>query len=310
MESSKPLPKLRLAPKESAEELAQRCAREQRASNLQRESELENSLAPFRVGSVRYLNAVPLTRGLEEQAEQVRRAGEDEGTGTGERFQKQRRQRLLQQDRTRTLKHERHEDVPEAVRMPERDGAHDRVGGPDPDGRGDVARVGEKLPGGRQDAARPSGAPGGQTDDGSVAVAESSLEATARALGRDSEAYHRLFAPFVRAHEQLLPALLGPLRWPDHPILLARFGLRALRSAESVANAYFRGPLARALFAGCAAHSILPFDRLTSSAVGLVFLLVAHAKNWPFPRGGSDAIVGALTQSGEHALRAALDKAL
>src|SRR5205823_10851215 len=37
------------------------------ASNLQRESELENSLSPFRVGSVRYLNAVPLTRGLEEQ---------------------------------------------------------------------------------------------------------------------------------------------------------------------------------------------------------------------------------------------------
>src|SRR5881396_358060 len=67
MESSKPLPKLRLAPKESAEELAQRYAREQRASNLLRESELENSLAPFRVGSVRYLNAVPLTRGLEEQ---------------------------------------------------------------------------------------------------------------------------------------------------------------------------------------------------------------------------------------------------
>ncbi len=67
MEFSKPLPKLRLAPKESAEELAQRYAREQRANNLQRESELENSLAPFRVGSVRYLNAVPLTRGLEEQ---------------------------------------------------------------------------------------------------------------------------------------------------------------------------------------------------------------------------------------------------
>src|SRR5207237_715023 len=54
-------------PPESAAELAQRCAREQRASNLQRESNLENSLAPFRVGSVRYLNAVPLTRGLEEQ---------------------------------------------------------------------------------------------------------------------------------------------------------------------------------------------------------------------------------------------------
>src|SRR5207244_1420358 len=30
-------------------------------------SNLHSSLAPFRVGSVRYLNAVPLTRGLEEE---------------------------------------------------------------------------------------------------------------------------------------------------------------------------------------------------------------------------------------------------
>src|SRR5215471_5126829 len=60
-------PKLRLVTHESAEELARRCAREQRATNLQRESNLENSLAPFRVGSVRYLNAVPLTRGLEHE---------------------------------------------------------------------------------------------------------------------------------------------------------------------------------------------------------------------------------------------------
>src|SRR6185503_3907906 len=37
------------------------------ASNRQRESSLEQSLAPFRVGSVRYLNAVPLTRGLEDE---------------------------------------------------------------------------------------------------------------------------------------------------------------------------------------------------------------------------------------------------
>jgi chorismate dehydratase len=56
-----------MAPKESSEELAHRHEREQRATNLQRESGLEQSLAPFRVGSVKYLNAVPLTRGLEEQ---------------------------------------------------------------------------------------------------------------------------------------------------------------------------------------------------------------------------------------------------
>ena len=59
--------KLRMAPRETAEEMEQRLAREQRAANLQRESSLDQSLAPFRVGSVRYLNAVPLTRGLEEE---------------------------------------------------------------------------------------------------------------------------------------------------------------------------------------------------------------------------------------------------
>src|SRR5438105_14783366 len=59
--------KLRMVTPETAEETAQRFEREQRAANLQRETNLEQSLAPFRVGSVRYLNAVPLTRGLEEE---------------------------------------------------------------------------------------------------------------------------------------------------------------------------------------------------------------------------------------------------
>ena len=60
-------PKLRMAPRETAEELSRRLEHEQRAANRQRESNLEQSLAPFRVGSVRYLNAVPLTRGIEDE---------------------------------------------------------------------------------------------------------------------------------------------------------------------------------------------------------------------------------------------------
>src|SRR5216110_3705858 len=67
MSASDDPPKLRMAPAESAEELAHRFEREQRAVQLQREDNLSESLAPFRVGSVPYLNAVPLTRGLEEQ---------------------------------------------------------------------------------------------------------------------------------------------------------------------------------------------------------------------------------------------------
>ena len=61
------IPKLRMAPLETMDDLTHRLERERRAEDLQRESNLEDSLAPFRVGSVPYLNAVPLTRGLEEQ---------------------------------------------------------------------------------------------------------------------------------------------------------------------------------------------------------------------------------------------------
>src|SRR5437763_9528518 len=67
MKSPDDIPKLRMAPSESPEELAHRFQREQRAVQLQREDNLGESLEPFRVGSVPYLNAVPLTRGLEEQ---------------------------------------------------------------------------------------------------------------------------------------------------------------------------------------------------------------------------------------------------
>jgi chorismate dehydratase len=56
-----------MAAPESMEAAAQRVEREKRSANLQRESNLQSSLAPFRVGSVKYLNAVPLTRGLEEE---------------------------------------------------------------------------------------------------------------------------------------------------------------------------------------------------------------------------------------------------
>jgi chorismate dehydratase len=62
-----PVPKLRMAPPEPAEDLVHRVQREQRAANLQRESLLDRSLAPFRVGSVGYLNTVPLTRGIEDE---------------------------------------------------------------------------------------------------------------------------------------------------------------------------------------------------------------------------------------------------
>ena len=71
MDQPKNSPPLRLIEPDSPEELARRFEREKRASLLEQEDKLGLSLAGFRVGSVPYLNAVPLTRGLEDQVEFV-----------------------------------------------------------------------------------------------------------------------------------------------------------------------------------------------------------------------------------------------
>lgn len=63
------IPKLRLAPPESAEDLKRRLERESVLLDRHHEDELSDSLKGFRVGSVPYLNAVPLTRGIEDEIE-------------------------------------------------------------------------------------------------------------------------------------------------------------------------------------------------------------------------------------------------
>jgi len=61
-------PPLRISKPESADDLARRLSREKTAVTRQHERELEQTtLPPRRVGSVKFLNAVPLTRGLEDQ---------------------------------------------------------------------------------------------------------------------------------------------------------------------------------------------------------------------------------------------------
>jgi chorismate dehydratase len=59
------LPKLRLVTDKGR--LREQLERENEVSAREREFDLADSLAPFRVGSVPYLNAVPLTRGVESE---------------------------------------------------------------------------------------------------------------------------------------------------------------------------------------------------------------------------------------------------
>jgi len=131
--------------------------------------------------------------------------------------------------------------------------------------------------------------------DGSAAVVHRSLAETAAGLGPDGEAYRRLIGPLVRDWPLLEEEILGPLvRVPRRPVALARFGLLALRSADRLARGRFGTERARALFAGCAAHSTLRLEQAATAAFGLVLLTFAHTVGWPFPRGGAQAISDAL----------------
>ncbi len=132
-------------------------------------------------------------------------------------------------------------------------------------------------------------------DDGTAVLLHRSVEATAEALGRDASAYRRLMTPLVRDWDKLASQLLGPLlRVPRHPMALARFGLRAMRSARGLAEGVFEGERARALFAGLAAHSILPLERPFTATFGLLLGAAGHAVGWPVARGGSQRIADAL----------------
>jgi phytoene dehydrogenase-like protein len=131
-------------------------------------------------------------------------------------------------------------------------------------------------------------------DDGTATVLERSVEETGRTLGSDAEAYQRLMQPIARDFDRIVGSLLGPPRLPRHPVALAGFGLRALRSARGLAEGLFRGEKAKGLFAGNAAHSFLPMEQAPSASFGLVLSAVGHAAGWPFPKGGSQKIADAL----------------
>lgn len=132
-------------------------------------------------------------------------------------------------------------------------------------------------------------------DGGRAALLERDVDATAAGLGRDADAYRKLFGPLVRDWPTLERAILRPLvRVPRHPVALGRFGLSALRSAEGLARARFHGEKARALFAGCSAHSTLRLDRSPSASFGLVLTTAAHTAGWPVVRGGAQALADAL----------------
>jgi phytoene dehydrogenase-like protein len=131
-------------------------------------------------------------------------------------------------------------------------------------------------------------------DDGPAAVLHQDIEATAETLGIDARAWTRWMSPWPDRWAGLCGDTMGPIGIPSHPIWMASFGMEAMRPATALARARFKGPAAQALFAGLAAHSVMPLDMRPSAAIGLMLGIAGHAVGWPMPKGGSSAISLAL----------------
>jgi phytoene dehydrogenase-like protein len=131
--------------------------------------------------------------------------------------------------------------------------------------------------------------------DGSAAVLTRSVDETVASLGRDARAWRRFVGPFLGRWAELAADVLGPITMglPRHPVLLARFGARAVWPVQLAARA-FREERTRALLAGIAGHAIVPPTAPLTTSVGLMLALAGHEVGWPVARGGSQAIADAL----------------
>lgn len=132
-------------------------------------------------------------------------------------------------------------------------------------------------------------------DDGAALLLRD-LDATARRLGPDARAYLDLVSPVVRRWDLIIGELTGPFRVPLDPrklVAAAGFGLHAIQPLTALARR-FKTPAARALLAGCGAHSMLGLSELLTGGFGLIFLASGHTVGWPIPAGGSQRIADAL----------------
>lgn len=129
--------------------------------------------------------------------------------------------------------------------------------------------------------------------DDESAILYRDLSETAFHLGIDEKRYKSIVKPLSDNWDSLSLDLLSPLQFPENPFKMARFGFKGLQPA-SLFQSKFKTEKAKALFAGMAAHSILPMDAMVTTAVALVFFATSHTGGWPLPEGGSQSIANAL----------------
>jgi phytoene dehydrogenase-like protein len=132
-------------------------------------------------------------------------------------------------------------------------------------------------------------------DGGRAGLAYRDLDRTRESLGRDGAAYDLLMRPLAEQASRVAEFTGSTLlRVPQHPLTAIAFGLRALAQGGPWWNLPFREETAPAMITGVAAHTILNQPSLAGAGAGLALAAYGHARGWPIPRGGTQAISDAM----------------
>ncbi|HEX5234770.1 MAG TPA: NAD(P)/FAD-dependent oxidoreductase [Silvibacterium sp.] len=132
-------------------------------------------------------------------------------------------------------------------------------------------------------------------DGGNAVLLYRDFDSTVRSLAEDRQRWNDLFRPFTENWDAFANEILGPvIHLPRHPLLLARFGIKAIQPARYFAQSHFNNARTRAVFAGLAAHSFLSLDSPLTAAIGILFAVSVHAVGWPIPQGGAQSIANSL----------------
>src|SRR5271167_778809 len=131
-------------------------------------------------------------------------------------------------------------------------------------------------------------------DGGSAGVLHRSVEQTAAGVGGDGSRWRLAFGYSAARFDVLSEDIMRPLlRFPHHPLMLARFGAPTVLPASSLAR-FFRTDEGRALFGGVAAHAFRPLHYPMTSAIGTGIIAAGHRHGWAVAEGGSQSITNAM----------------
>ncbi len=131
-------------------------------------------------------------------------------------------------------------------------------------------------------------------DGGKAVLAWRDLAKTAAGLGADAKTYRSIIGPLVQRFDELVEITMQPaIRGLTRPAALARLATQ-LAAPATMAAKRFDGTEAKALFAGNAAHSVLPLNKPFTAGFGFLLGAAGHAVGWPFPEGGAGEITRVL----------------